>query len=328
MRFIPIFIIWLLLFTCGPTQPDNTSSWNQCCTLPDSGVYRDIFFIDADEGWLVGQYERIYHSDNGGESWELQNITDHSSIYYSLLSVHFIDKQYGWATGLRSAYYTIDGGKIWNYNDRVGYLLHVGPVTDKVLFIDSDNILVFSHFGGNDFVKVTRSTFDVDSAKFSWLSSHDFSNDFSAITNLGYKVWFADVEQNIYLSTDGGLTWSTGQIEADSGEISAINDIHFTDEENGWFCANASVYHSEDGGKNWHCKATLPDSSLSRICFFSDEGWVMGERIIYYSSDGGESWQEQYQVDGEEKPVSISFVNHSSGWALSESGNVYRYGIE
>nr|HRD19088.1 YCF48-related protein [Candidatus Neomarinimicrobiota bacterium] len=133
---------------------------------------------------------------------------------------------------------------------------------------------------------------------------------------------------NIYLSTDGGVNWSTGQIEADSGEISAINDIHFTDEENGWFCSNTSVYHSDDGGNNWHCKATLPDSSLSRIYFKKDEGWVMGEKAIYYSSDGGESWEEQFQIDENDKLVSLSFVNRSNGWALSENGNVYRYGIE
>lgn len=29
-----------------------------------------------------------------------------------------------------------------------------------------------------------------------------------------------------------------------------------------------------------------------------------------------------------EKLVSLSFVNKSNGWALSESGKVYRYGAE
>jgi photosystem II stability/assembly factor-like uncharacterized protein len=323
IKFIPILTLLILLFTGCPTQPDKTPSWNLCCTLPDSGVYKDIFFIDAGEGWLVEESDKIFHTSNGGGSWELQNSGNHD-----LVTVHFLDKQYGWATGLRAAYYTIDGGTSWNYVDLVGYGRITMPITEKIFFIDIENILMFfCDQGGSDF-GVSRYTFDVDNAVFSWLASASFPHRPSTITNVQDKVWFADVKQNIYLSTDGGETWSTGQVEADSGEISAINDIHFTDEQNGWFCSNASVYYSEDGGKNWHCKATLPDSSLSRICFFSDEGWVMGERIIYYSSDGGESWQDQYQVDGEEKLVSISFVNHSSGWALSESGNVYRYGID
>jgi len=156
-----------------------------------------------------------------------------------------------------------------------------------------------------------------------------FSDRLSSAAHMANKVWFADVEQNLYLSTNGGVTWALGQIAVGStGDFSAINSIHFTDEENGWFCTKASLYYSEDGGNNWYYKTTLPDNSLRRICFFNNEGWVMGEKIIYYSSDGSNSWQAQLQVDGEEKLVSISFVNRSNGWALSESGNVYRYGIE
>lgn len=323
MKTIPILTLLILLFTGCPPQPDKTPSWNLCCTLPDSGVYKDIFFIDADQGWLVEEFDKIFHTSNGGGSWELQHSGDRD-----LVTVHFLDKQYGWATGYFAAYYTINGGAIWNYIDLVGYPVHVRPSTDKVIFLDRENILVFFINCSSRFVGVYRLAFNADSAKFSWLSSHDFSNDFSSITNLGFNVWVADVEQNIYLSTDGGLTWSTGQIEADSGEISAINDIHFTDKENGWFCSNSAIYHSKDGGENWYYMATLPDSSLSRIYFKKDEGWVMGEKIIYHSSDGGDSWEEQFQVEGDEKLVSISFVNHTNGWALSESGKVYRYGVE
>lgn len=323
IMFISIPLILLLLFSCGPTEPDKTPTWNLCCTLPNSGVYKDIFFIDADEGWLVEESDQIFHTSNGGGSWELQN-----SGNRDLVTVHFLDKQYGWVTGLRAAYYTIDGGKIWNYVDLVNYGAIWMPCTEKVFFIDRENILLLS-LTGTGYFKVSCCTFNVNSAKFTWLSSHYFPNNFSAITNLGYKVWFADLANNIYLSTDGGATWSTGHVEADScGYISSINDIYFTDEQNGWFCSNTSVYHSDDGGNNWYYKSTLPDSSLSGIYFQKNEGWVMGEQIIYYSSDGGDSWQEQYRVDEGEKFVSLSFVNNSNGWVLSESGNVYRYGIE
>ena len=323
IKFIPILTLLIILFTGCPPQLDKASSWDLCCTLPDSGVYRDIFFIDADEGWLIGQYERIYHSDNGGESWELQN-----SGNRDLSTVHFLDKQYGWATGLMSAYYTINGGTSWNYVDLFTYGAIWVPFTEEIFFIDRENVLVFWSRSSYPLI-VTRFTFNVDSARFYPLaSSLKFPNYLSSTTNVANKVWFADVEQNIYLSTDGGVNWSTGQIEADSGDISAINDIHFTNEQDGWFCSNCSVYHSDDGGENWYYKTTLPDSSLGRIYFKKDEGWVMGEKIIYYSSDGGNSWQAQLQVDVEEKLVSISFVNCSNGWALSESGNVYRYGVE
>jgi photosystem II stability/assembly factor-like uncharacterized protein len=322
--FIPISLILLLLFTCDPIQPDKTPTWNLCCTLPDSGVYKDIFFIDEEEGWLVGESDKIFHTSNGGGSWELQH-----SGNRDLFTVHFLDKQYGWATGLASAYYTIDGGKIWNYIDLVGYLRATAPSTENIFFINRANFLLFYYENvGRDGFRVISYSFDVDSVISSSLAWNSFSHRLSSVNHVKNKVWFADVANNIHLSSDGGLTWSTGQIEVDSGEISAINDIHFTDEQNGWFCSNTAVYHSEDGGENWHYKATLPNSNLRRIYFQKNEGWIIGEKIIYHSSDYGESWQEQYQVDGEEKLVSISFVNHSNGWALSESGKVYSYGTE
>ena len=325
--FIPTLMIALFLaVSCdkNPNSPAKVYTWTPCATLPADGVYKDIFFIDADEGWLVGQSDRIFHSENGGESWELQH-----SGNGDLSTVDFLDKQYGWATELVASYYTTDGGTRWNYVDIVGYLSHIAPLTYKVIFIDRQNILIFHRNAGNSFVGVTRRTFNADSAKFSWIDTYYFPSYLSAITHLEYNIWVADVKQNLYLSTDGGETWSTGQIEADSsGEISAINDIRFTDEENGWFCSDASVYYSEDGGNNWHYKATLPDISLSRICFFDNKGWVMGGQAIYYSSDGGDSWEEQFRIDEGDILISLSFVNKSHGWALSQGGKVYRYGEE
>jgi photosystem II stability/assembly factor-like uncharacterized protein len=322
IMFISIPLILLLLFSCGPTEPDKTPTWNLCCTLPDSGIYKDIFFIDANEGWLVEESDQIFHTSNSGKSWELQN-----SGNRDLVTVHFLDKQYGWAMGLIAAYYTINGGTSWNYVDLFGYLAIWAASTKEIFFIDRENVIAFWSRSSYPLI-VTRYTFNVDSARFSLLaSSLHFTNFFSSVTNVANKVWFADLANNIYLSTDGGVTWSTAQVEADScGYISSINDIYFTDEQNGWFCSNTSVYHSDDGGNNWYYKSTLPDSSLNGIYFNKNEGWVMGERAIYYSSDGGDSWQEQYRVDEGEKLVSLSFVNNSNGWVLSESGNVYRYG--
>lgn len=130
MKSIPILTLLILLFTGCPPQPDKTPSWDICCTLPDTGVYRDIFFIDEEEGWLVEESDKIFHTSNGGGSWELQNSGD-----FDLFTVHFIDKQYGWATGLKAAYYTINGGTIWNYVNLVNYGAIWWPCTKKVFLL-------------------------------------------------------------------------------------------------------------------------------------------------------------------------------------------------
>jgi photosystem II stability/assembly factor-like uncharacterized protein len=329
MKFTFLFIALLLSFSCynqSPNSSDNPPSWKQVAILPDSAVYNDIFFIDSKEGWLVGEYGLIYHSQNSGRSWEPQNSCDYNS---PLNTIHFIDHQYGWATGLRSALYTIDGGGKWNYVDLVLYGAITLPFTVRIFFIDRENLLLFWSTSYHKSLSISHLMFYADSAKFSWLTLEQFPFLPSSVTHIANKIWFADVEQNMHISTDGGETWSSQQVETDScSDISAINDIFFEDEKNGWFCSNSTVYYSIDGGDNWQCKASLPDISLKRIYFFNDEGWVMGEKIIYYSSNGVYSWEEQFHVDGEEKLVSMSFVNNSNGWVLTENGNVYRYGIE
>lgn len=328
MKLLLIFIILILSFSCNQestNSSDNPPSWELVTSLPDSAVYSDIFFIDSKEGWLVGEYDLIFHSQNSGRSWEPQNSSAHKP---PLNTVHFIDNQYGWTTGLRSAFYTIDGGEKWNYVDLVLYGAITLPVTERIFFIDRENLLLFWFTLHHQTLSISHLMFFADSAKFSWLTSEQFPFLPSSVNHMANKVWFADVKQNIHISTDGGETWSTKQVETDScSDISSINDIYFEDDQSGWFCSNSSIYNSNNGGYDWHCKATLEDSTLSRIWFIKNEGWLMGKKTIFYSSDGGNSWEKQYWVDGEEILVSLSFVNNSNGWILSKDGKVYRYGI-
>lgn len=59
-----------------------------------------VFFINPKEGWAVGGFGSIVHTENGGLTWEIQkgSVRD---IYYG---VFFVDKDHGWIVG--------DSGKI------------------------------------------------------------------------------------------------------------------------------------------------------------------------------------------------------------------------
>ena len=325
MKKLSILIILIISFGCkeNSTSPINTYSWKLSSNVPKSDAYKDIFFINANKGWITGLKREVFHSQNAGVSWELQNSGDYDPLQF----VHFLDEQYGWAMGYRAAYYTVDGGKIWKYHDFVDYGRITLPTTEKIFFIDRENTLVFwQHNVGNKSVGVSRYNFDADSSKFKWSASNRFTDRYSAITHLHNKIWVSDIKNNIHISTDGGINWATRNI---AGNLTGgIKDMYFANEQNGWFCSDSSVYYSGDGGNNWQYKSSVSDSSLKKLCFFNNEGWLMGEKVIYHSTDRGETWKEQYKVDADEKLVSISFINNTSGWALSENGNVYHYGIE
>ncbi|MCK5052604.1 MAG: hypothetical protein KAS53_12850 [Candidatus Cloacimonetes bacterium] len=73
-----------------------------------STLLRDTYFVDSENGWVVGTTNTILHTTNGGEDWT-QQIVAPSSNY---ASIFFIDSQEGWAVGdLGKIVHTTDTGE-------------------------------------------------------------------------------------------------------------------------------------------------------------------------------------------------------------------------
>jgi len=67
-------------------------------------------FIGNRLGWAVGSGGSIYHTENGGRTWQQQ----FSGISADLLDVKFLDATEGWAVGAEGTIvHTIDGGRHW-----------------------------------------------------------------------------------------------------------------------------------------------------------------------------------------------------------------------
>ena len=74
-----------------------------------------IFFSSPINGWIVGEFGLVLHTEDGGSTWTAQRSgTDLPQLY----SVKFIDNQRGWAVGQAgSLIRTTDGGKRWTTVD-------------------------------------------------------------------------------------------------------------------------------------------------------------------------------------------------------------------
>ncbi len=129
------------------TQASGTEEW-----------LTDVYFIDASTGWVVGDYDysadraNILHTTDGGDSWSYQNP---GVSYLSLNSVHFIDSQNGWASGVSGKIIrTTDGGNNWHEQTSAA-----GSITafNAVFFADShrgwavgwDGTIVYTATGGD-----------------------------------------------------------------------------------------------------------------------------------------------------------------------------------
>jgi photosystem II stability/assembly factor-like uncharacterized protein len=75
-----------------------------------SGSYNSIFFINDNEGWVVGNVGLIGYTEDGGDNWHRQINSDDNSLY----SVFFYDENDGWAVGINGVILkTSDGGENW-----------------------------------------------------------------------------------------------------------------------------------------------------------------------------------------------------------------------
>lgn len=91
---------------------DAGRSWVPQATGTED-VLEDIFFLDGEHGWAVGENGLILHTSDGGETWGVQK----SVTLETLRSIRFSDKFIGWAVGgdlgVGVILYTSNGGKKW-----------------------------------------------------------------------------------------------------------------------------------------------------------------------------------------------------------------------
>ena len=90
--------------------------------LSQEPVLYDVQFLDADTGWIVGEFGNIYHTTDGGKTWAAQQETLlGAGIFVTLdlptfFGVQFIDRLNGIAAGLEGRVArTRDGGQNWKF---------------------------------------------------------------------------------------------------------------------------------------------------------------------------------------------------------------------
>lgn len=81
----------------------------------------DIFFLNEEEGWIVGEYALILHTQNGGRDWEVVHQGDYPQLY----GIAFGDTRKGWAVGQQGFILSTTDGRVWQ---------QVAGLTDQDLY--------------------------------------------------------------------------------------------------------------------------------------------------------------------------------------------------
>ena len=286
----------------GIKQPEK--GWKKLTTERYPGKQDDITFINEKEGWYVNGYGSIYHTNNGGETWEKQ--LEKKGTFFR--SIAFVDSLVGFAGTVGTDYFpdvtdsiplygTKDGGKTWNPVD------YNGPYVKGLCAID-----------------IVREQY-INHGKI------DYKIHIYAVGRVGSPA-------NMMVSHDGGLTWASNSMNND---CKMLFDIKMFDKNNGIACAasdenielsNALILKTSDGGKTWKkvyqsnrpfegtWKASFPTKNVGYVTIqsYNPDPNVKQQRIAK-TTDGGETWNEINLVeDANAREFGIGFINENHGF--------------
>jgi photosystem II stability/assembly factor-like uncharacterized protein len=164
---------------------------------PQGNFLNSLIFTDAYNGWAVGSCGTVVKTNDGGETWKLQQ----SYTTNNLNSVFFINKETGWIVGDNNSTIlkTVDGGNNWEI------LIGTVKTNLKSVYFSNENVgwivgdsgtILNTNDGGitwNQYIDLPASLKNIR------LNNIKFTSDLNG--------WIAGDNKTLLHTTDGGLTW-------------------------------------------------------------------------------------------------------------------------
>ena len=195
---------------------DQGVSWRQS-SVPTRATLTGVDFVTLDIGWAVGHDSIILHTDDGGETWAIQNHDPAAETPF--LDVWFADEQNGIAIGAYGLMLeTSDAGTTW---EQVAFEpVTPAAVTDEA---EAEDAWWESEMGGDYHLNDIMETRD-------------------------RRLFIAAEAGNIYRSDDLGASWLTvspdyqgsffGVFEVEAGRVIAVG-------------LRGNLYYTDDLGASW-----------------------------------------------------------------------------
>lgn len=301
--------LFFLAIACKTASVKNdkakyTYNWNKLNTEPYANKQDDITFIDQNTGWYINGFGRIYHTKDGGTTWEKQ--IERKGTFFRTIA--FVDKNIGFAGTVGTDYFpnvtdsiplygTKDGGKTWN------------PVPYKGPYVKG------------------LCAIDVVKEQYINQGQIDFKYHLYAVGRVGSPA-------NIIISHDGGQTWNSKSL---NNETKMLFDIKMFNKNVGIACgasseempkSNALILKTKDGGKTWkkvfqsnrpfECtwKASFPTEKVGYVTIQSyNTDSNVKQQHVAKTEDGGETWKEIDLVsDNAAREFGIGFLTENHGY--------------
>jgi photosystem II stability/assembly factor-like uncharacterized protein len=282
----------------------------------------DVFFLDGQLGWAVGDRGVVWHTRDAGRHWRLQA----TGVATRLESIWFVDENRGWAVGGETRPYThtskavvlrtLDGGKTWK--PVPGLTL---PALRRVRFFDSKN----GWAAGGSSSMYPTGVFRTADAGRTWIP----------MTRGPARHWrcadFASPLGGAAAATDGTLAvahqFELLRAQSPGIGLRRATSLRLDAAGNGWLVGEGGlVLTTGDGGRSWQpplspLPAAAAACDLGAVEFLGDHVWITGApgTLVFHSTDGGRTWRSAHTR--QTTPLhALTFVNEQTGWAVGALG--------
>jgi len=289
----------------------------------------DVFFVNADEGWVSGVAGTILHTRDGGKTWEAQLGGDPHSQGPNLTRLFFLDRTHGWAQSWNQLFRTTDGAT-WQEvgNDVRGNVFFVSPQKGYRAY----NKMFETHDGGATWREVF--TCHVQALVDGLTREIDcdlFTGNRQDMQFISPQVGFAVGRPDVVAKTnDGGATWQVSALTLPPAD-NRIRDVFFFDENNGFMNRGYKWFKTSDGGRNWQgviANAPIGFNGSVAPMRFADPGvgWACAGEMLTYTTDGGAHWLTR-ELKLPAPVMGFSLPTRQRAYVVGDHGMIYRYRV-
>jgi photosystem II stability/assembly factor-like uncharacterized protein len=311
--------IRLVLWVCALLAP---KAWaGDLRNFADAPLHA-VQFVDANEGWAVGDEGAVWHTIDGGRTWERQP----TGVRASLRSLHFLNPYTGWIAGREELphggsagvlLFTRDGGLKWQRLSSASL-----PGLNQIRFLDNQTGFVAGD-GSDQFPSGVFGTTDT-------------GRTWKPVAGPRVPAWLAADFQD---GQTGALVGAWGRLAtlrqgalgpADMDDLSgrSVLGVHLAGNLAVAVGQGGLVLRSADSaGARWgYADIKLPVEVRAGWDFHAVHGvgehfWAAGRpgSVVLHSGDRGQTWQ--IQRTGQPLPINgLFFLDARHGWAVGELG--------
>ena len=273
--------------------------------IPTEANLSDVFFVTDDEGWIVSAtHAEIYHTINGGETFDIQ-ITQ-----FPCTSIHMLNENEGYSGGHNGRVYrTTDGGENWI---AIGSM---GTTLADIYFPPTADTGYACGLNGNIW-KVSSSGLE---KMTSYINGDLNSISFPLSHQKGWVLGGAVIRQ--YTDNE----WTGNQDYPPGG----YNTIFMVDNQTGWAAGDGGIIIHTTNGYDWFEQDNPdPDDNTAVKVFFlnASEGWVAATQgRVMHTKNGGETWNIEAEGLATNTLTGIHFTTSTNGYVVGNGTTLLKY---